>query len=364
MSRLSPPDIANTARRLLLARPTIMLPLAAVVGASIVGLIIIVSIGVPLSDAIASFLDGAFGSEYAIAASINRAVVFSAIGLGFIFANQANLTNVGGEGQIAVAAIAAAAVALKTPVADLPFGLPFVLPMLAGIAAGAIWGGICGIVKVKVGTNEVISSLLLTFIGVWLLYWSVQSVDLLRQPMTNTATLPETLEIPDATKLPLLFDAGGPLNLGLPIVAVLAVIIDFALHRSVFGLRLRAVGLNELAARRAGIPYDRYVMLAMAVAGGFGGLAGAIMFQGDQYVLKDGFTSGYGFDGLVVGLLSRGSAVGVVLGGLFFGFLRSGGINMEMVTKVPSAVVVIIQGLVIIAIAASGFWLTAREARR
>jgi simple sugar transport system permease protein len=363
MSTAAPVGIALTSWRAI-ARPSIVLPLAAVVGALIVGLLIVMSIGVPLSEAIGAFIDGAFGSEYALAASINRAVVFSAIGLGFIFANQANLTNVGGEGQIAVAAIAAAAVALKTPVADWPLGLAFVMPMLAGIAAGAFWGGICGVLKVKVGTNEVISSLLLTFIGVWLLYWSVQSVDLLRQPMTNTATLPETLEIPDPTKLPVLFDVAGPLNLGLIIVAVLAVLVGLALHNSVFGVRLRAVGLNELAARRAGIPYDRYVMLAMAVSGAFGGLAGTIMLQGDQYVLKDGFTSGYGFDGLVVGLLSRGSATGVVLGGLFFGFMRSGGINMEMVAKVPSAVVVIIQGLVIVAIAASGYWLNRMDARR
>ncbi len=121
---------------------------------------------------------------------------------------------------------------------------------------------------------------------------------------------------------------------------------------------------QSFLARRAGIPYDRYVVLAMAVSGAFGGLAGTIMLQGDQYVLKDGF--------LVRLRLRRprcrarfraARAVGVVLGGLFFGFLRSGGINMEMVAKVPSAVVVIIQGLVIIAIAASAFWPTAREKR-
>jgi general nucleoside transport system permease protein len=335
-----------------LAQPSVVTPLAAVVGASLVGLVIMAAMGVPLSDSVSAFLDGAFGTEYALAASVNRAVIFSAVGLGFIFANQANLTNVGGEGQIAVAGIAAAAVALKAPVADLPEPLTYLLPMLAGVAAGGVWGGICGILKVKVGTNEVISSLLLTFIGVWLLYWSTQSVDLLRQPMTDNATLPETLEIPDPTKLPVLFDVAGPLNVGLVIVVALAVVVGLALHKSAFGVKLRAVGLNELAARRAGIPYDGYIVLAMA-----------IMLLGDQYVLKDGFSSGYGFDGLVVGLLSRGSAAGVILGGLFFGFLRSGGINMEMVAKVPSAVVVIIQGLVIIAIAASAFWPTAREKR-
>jgi ABC-type uncharacterized transport system permease subunit len=342
----------------------IAVAIAAVVGAMIIGLLLIVMIGVSLSEAVGAFLDGAFGSGYAIAASVNRAAVFAAVGLGFIFANRANLTNVGGEGQIAVGGIAAAAVALKTPVADLPIGLAFIVPMFAAVIAGATWGGICGMLKVKVGTNEVISSLLLTFIGIWLLYWSVQSTELLRQPMTTTATLPETLEIPDATKLAALLDVAGPLNIGLVFVVVLAVIVQLMLQFGVLGLRLRAAGLNELASRRAGIPYDRYVVLAMAVAGGFGGLAGAIMLQGDQYVLKDGFTSGYGFDGLVVGLLARGSSIGVVLGALFFGFLRSGGINMEMTAQVPSAVVVIIQGLVIIAIAASGYWLSRNEGKR
>jgi ABC-type uncharacterized transport system permease subunit len=250
-----------------LIRNEIAVAFAAVLGALIIGLLLIVMIGVPLSDAIGAFLDGAFGSGYAIAASINRATVFAAVGLGFIFANQANLTNVGGEGQIAVGGIAAAAVALKTPIADLQVGLAFMLPILAAVIAGAAWGGICGVLKVKVGTNEVISSLLLTFIGIWLLYWSVQSIDLLRQPMTNTATLPETLEIPDATKRPALLDVAGPLNIGLVFVVILAMIIGLALHRGVLGLRLRAAGLNELASRRAGIPYDRYVVLAMAVAG-------------------------------------------------------------------------------------------------
>jgi general nucleoside transport system permease protein len=337
-----------------IADPKIVMPLASIVGSVLVGLILIALSGAHLSEALGAFFDGAFGSSYAISASVNRAVVFTAIGLGFIFANQANLTNVGGEGQIAVAGIASAAVALKTPVGFLPFGIAFMLPLLAGVAAGAVWGGICGFLKVRVGTNEVISSLLLSFIGVWLLYWSIQSVELLRQPMTNTATLPETLEIPDPTKLPSIDDS-GPLNIGLVIVIVLAVLVQLSLKRSVFGIRLRAIGLNELASRRAGIPYNRFVILAMAVSGAFAGLAGTIMLQGDQYVLKDGFTSGYGFDGLVVGLLARGSAFGVVAGALFFGFLRSGGLNMEMVAHVPSAVIVVMQGVLIVAIAASGF---------
>ena len=86
------------------------------------------------------------------------------------------------------------------------------------------------------------------------------------------------------------------------------------------------------------------------------------MLQGDQWVLKDGFSSGYGFDGLVVGLLARGSVTGVIAGALLFGFLRSGGINMEMVANVPSALVTIIQGLIVVMLAGVAFWLDRRQA--
>jgi simple sugar transport system permease protein len=135
------------------------------------------------------------------------------------------------------------------------------------------------------------------------------------------------------------------------------------LQKSAFGLKLRAVGLNSIAARRAGIRSGSLIIVALAVSGALGGLAGAIMILGQQYYLTSSFSSGYGFDGLVVGLLSRGSAVGVVVGALLFGFLRSGSINMEISAHVPAAVVLICQGLIVIAIAASAI-LIDRRARR
>jgi general nucleoside transport system permease protein len=153
----------------------------------------------------------------------------------------------------------------------------------------------------------VISTLLLSFIGVWLLYWCVQSPALLRKPMTTSATLPESLEIPDETKLPLLTgDYSFPLHIGLPLTIVIAVVVAVLLSKTVLGLRLRAVGLNPVAANRAGISYTRTVIFALASAGALGGLAGSLMLLGEQYTLKDGFSSGYGFDGLVAGLLARG----------------------------------------------------------
>jgi ABC-type uncharacterized transport system permease subunit len=333
-------------------RPTLLVPVAAVGFAALIGLALIALIGVPVPDAIAAFVDGTVGTPYAIAASINRSIAFALVGFGFVLANRANLTNVGGEGQIAVGGIAATAVALYGNVSALPFGLAFILPMLAAVAAGAAWGTIAAVMRVKAGTNEVISTLLLSFIGVWLLYWCVQSPALLRKPMTSSATLPESLEIPDETKLPLLTgDYSFPLHIGLPLSILIAVIVAVLLSGTVLGLRLRAVGLNPAAADRAGISYARTVIFALASAGALGGLAGALMLLGEQYTLKDGFSSGYGFDGLVAGLLARGSVTGVAAAALLFGFMRSGGINMEMVAEVPTALVVVIQGLIVITLA-------------
>jgi simple sugar transport system permease protein len=198
----------------------------------------------------------------------------------------------------------------------------------------------------------VITTLLLTFIALQIVYGSVQSVHLLRQPMTDSATLPESLEVPSPTQLPVLtHDSALPLHIGFVIQLLAAVAVGVCLSKSAVGLRLRAVGQNELASRRAGLPVERLVIGVLGASGALGGLAGAIMIQGDQHYLTSGFSSGFGFDGLVVGLLARGSATAVVLFAALFGCLRSGGMSMEMSASVPSAVVVVCQGVMVVAVA-------------
>ena len=179
-------------------------PFIAVVGSMILGLLLIALSGKDVPDAIEAFMDGAFGNAFAIGASINRAVALSLVGLGFILAFRANLTNVGGEGQIAVGGIAATALGLWPPIANLPLGLAVLVPLLGGTLAGAFWGGIAGFMKVRFGTNEVISTLLLGFVALLVVYWCVQSTALLRQPQTSSATLPESLAIAE------LGQAAGP----------------------------------------------------------------------------------------------------------------------------------------------------------
>lgn len=340
----------------------LLVPLFAVIAAFGVGLVAVIAMDIPAGQAANAFLNGAFGSPYAISASLNRAVPFALVGIGFVVAAQAGLTNVGGEGQIAIGGITATALCLSPGLADLPIGLAFILPVIGATFAGGLWGALAGFLKARVGTNEVISTLLLSFIAVWLLYWSVQSENLLRQPMTSSATLPESLSIPQTTQVPLLTGSyATPVTWGLPLSFVIAVIAAIILSRSLFGFNLRAIGLNQRAAARAGIDVGRGIVVAMFIAGALGGLAGALMLQGEQYSLKAGFSSNYGFDGLVVGLLARGSIPGVIFGALLFGFMRSGGISMEMMAAVPSALVGIIQGLIVLMIAGAAYFMDQAE---
>jgi ABC-type uncharacterized transport system permease subunit len=348
---------------LALPRASLWVPVGAVIVALLAGLILIAAAGVSLREAVVAFADGAWGSPYSIGASLNRAVALALVGLGFIVAHRANLTNVGGEGQIALGGIASTTLCLYGGAAALPGPLAWIVPLLGAALAGGLWGSIAGLLKVKIGTNEVISTLLLSFIAVWALYGSVQSTNLLRQPMTNSATLPESLEVPERTQVPpLIADLDMPLHVGAVVVLALAIVVAIALERTLFGLRLRAVGLNPPAARRAGMPIAATVVVAMFIAGAFAGLAGGFMLQGEQLALKARFPSGYGLDGLVVGLLARGTAKGVLASALLFGFLRSGGINMELVAGVPSAIVLVIQGLVILLLAGSAWWLERKGA--
>ena len=122
-------------------RPAILISVAAVCVATLAGMLLVLSIGVSIPQALAAFAEGAWGTPYAVAASINRALALGLVGIGFVLAQRANLTNVGGEGQIALGGITATAVALYGHVDHLPMPLPFVLPMLAAALAGGVWGG-------------------------------------------------------------------------------------------------------------------------------------------------------------------------------------------------------------------------------
>jgi len=336
-----------------LLKPSRILPLCALVGALGVGLVLVALSGVPVDKALAAFFDGVAGSGYALVGTVSRAAPLALVGLGFVVADRGKLTNVGAEGQICLGGLASTAACLYWGAAKLPGPLAYVFPVALAALAGGAWGALAGWLKARRGSSEVITTLLLTFIALQMVYGAVQSEALLRQPMTSSSTLPESLEIPAPTTLPLLSSGALPLHAGLLLALGCVALFGWLLRKSRVSLELYSVGENPRASLRAGLAVDRFVIGALAASGALGGLAGALMIQGDQHYLTSGFSSGYGFDGLVVGLLSRGSPFALLGFALLFGALRSGGMAMEMSAGVPSAVVVVCQGLIVVAVAAA-----------
>lgn len=333
----------------------------AVVAAALVGLGLAALAGASPATAVAALVEGMVGTPYAIGKSLNGAAVLMLVAAGFALAYRAGLVNVGGEGQLCAGGIAAAAVGT-----GLPAGTPSVvaLPAVAvtAAAAGFAWAGIAAALRAWRGTSEIITTLLLNFVGLALVTLVVHEPALLRQPVTSSETLPQSAPLIDGAHLPVLGLPRSPATVAIVVALAAVAGIGLLLHRTATGLRLTALGHAPDAAGRLGVPVARSRFLALSAAGAFSGLAGGLLVATAPYVLAEGFTSGYGFAGLVVGLLARGSAAALVAVALLLGFLVSGGINLQLVAGVPATTVSIVESLVILFIAGTAWWAARRRA--
>ncbi|WP_327658809.1 MULTISPECIES: ABC transporter permease [unclassified Streptomyces] len=317
-----------------------------------VGLVLVVGAGADPAVAWAALNEGMFGSAYAVGSSLNSAAVLALIATGFTVAHRAGLVNVGGEGQLCAGGVAAAATGLALP-AGTPGVLGVPLILAAGFLAGAGWAGIAAWFKVRRGTSEVITTLLLNFVGIGMVAVAVHEEALLRQPVTSSETLPQSAPLPAGAQLPLIGGVESPATAVVVIAAVLAVATGVVLRHTAVGLRLTAVGHSPAASARLGLPVGRLEGGGLAFAGGLAGVAGASLVATAPYVLAEHFSSGYGFSGLVVGLLARGSFTAVAAASLLFGFLTSGGINLQLAAQVPASTVQIVQSVLVLFVAAA-----------
>ncbi|WP_299542111.1 ABC transporter permease [uncultured Streptomyces sp.] len=334
--------------------PAVIAGLAAL-AAAVAGLLLVLGAGADPATAGNALVEGMFGSPYAIGSSLNTAAVLALVATGFTVAHRAGLVNVGGEGQLCAGGVAGAATGLALP-GSTPSVLAVPAVLVAGFAAGALWGWIAGLLLVRRGTSEVITTLLLNFVGIGVVALAVHEEALLRQPVTSTETLPQSAPLPEAAQLPLLGSVESPATAIVVVALAAAAVTALVLHRSPTGLRLRAVGHSRPAAARLGVPVDRLRAGGLAVAGGLAGTAGAALIATAPFVLAEHFSSGYGFAGLVVGLLARGSLTAVVGVSLVFGFLTNGGINLQLASEVPASSVQIVQSLLVLFVAASMLW--------
>jgi simple sugar transport system permease protein len=268
-------------------------------------------------------------------------------GLSVAVAFKAGLFNIGAQGQFIFGAIGASFIGFKY---DLPVGIHILAAIAFAIILSGIWGGIVGLLKAKTGAHEVIVTIMLNYIAARFLLWILGQPAFLRPGRIDPLAPP----VQESSRLPLLFGDDYRVNIGLIIALAVAGLIYFVLNRTTLGFRFRAVGANATAARTAGISVGATTIAAMVLSGALAGVGGAVHVLGNQYELTTDIAGSFGFDAITVALLGRGSPIGVVLASILFAALRVGGITMQANVQVPVEIVLVIQALVVLFIAAPG----------
>jgi simple sugar transport system permease protein len=263
-------------------------------------------------------------------------------GLAVAVAFRAGLFNIGVQGQLIMGAIAAGYVGFHW---QLPQGLHLLAALVAGVIGGAVWGGIVGFLKAKTGAHEVITTIMLNYVAVYLLGYLL-GVNGFQKAGSNIA---ESATVHGTARLPHLFE---DLHSGLILALLAAGACWWLLSRSTLGFKLRAVGANPFAARTAGIKSARSYIVVMLICGGLAGLVGCSQVLGTRFKLTQDIDAGFGFDAITVALLGRGSPGGTVLAGLLFGAFRAGGVVMGTDTSTPSDIVNVMEPVMVLFIAA------------
>jgi simple sugar transport system permease protein len=280
-----------------------------------------------------------------IAGSIRWATPMILAGIAICIPFKAAVFNLGVDGQIYLGAIASTWVALALPPVNGFFGL--LLVFLAGALGGALFAMIPALMKVYCGTDMVVTTLLLNFVGK--LFTEFMTAEVMRDPekitqMNASQMLPEFLWLPKI---------GSTASVGIFIAVAVALISAFIFFRTTLGYEIKLVGTNPDFARYGGLDPDTAVIKVMAISGAVAGIIGTIEVTAVQHKLIAAFNPNVGFDGIVVSLLAGNNPIGVIFSGFFFGALKNGGSVMQRVTEVPQIVTQIIMAIIILTISAN-----------
>ena len=328
-----------------------LMPILAIVFALLVGAILIVVMGLDVTTAYPALLQGAFGSKNAIGETIVKTTPLIFTALSYALAKRCGMVNLGAEGQIYIGGLCSAIVGLYFP---LPAVIHIPLAVIAGFVGGGLWGMLAGALKIKFGASEMITTIMLNYLANYFVNYMVGNV--IKEP----GDLPQSAKILSTAQMPRLV-SGTRIHLGI-VIALLCVVLYYVfLWRTRQGFETRVVGLNPEAARYAGFNTDRRSLGAMFMAGGLAGLAGLVEILGIQLRVYKNFSPGYGWDGIAAALLGRNSPIGIVLASTLFGALRSGSNQMQIDANVPSALIYILQALVIMFVIGSNYFIKLRK---
>ncbi len=301
-----------------------------------------------ISVAYGSFFFGAFGDLYHFTETLRIATPYIFAGLAVAVGFQGGLFNVGAEGQYFIGGLTSVFVGYS--ITGLPWYIHLPLALLAGAAGGALWAGIVGLLKAKTGAHEVINTIMMNYIAYRLAEFMLD----VGGPMARPGYRPVSPEIQPSAYLPQFFPSDTTIrfNVGFFLALAAAVLVWWLLFKTTLGYEIRTVGQNPRAARYAGISVPRIIIITMALSGALAGLAAPMDILGVIHFMPNAFASGYGFDAIALALLGNSHPAGVVVASLLFGALRAGASNMQGVAKIPIDITSILQGLIIVFIAA------------
>ncbi|WP_442864330.1 ABC transporter permease [Brevibacterium sp. BRM-1] len=266
-------------------------------------------------------------------------------GLGIALAFRSGLFNIGGQGQVVLGSICSGFLGYAL---HLPPVIHLLVALAGGILGGAIWAGIAGVLKARTGANEVIVTIMLNSIAGFLFAYLLKQAWFKHTDSAN----PISATVDSSAMLPPLLPSPFRLNAGF-IVAILAtLLVWWLLERSTTGFEFRAVGENPNAAKTAGISVSRVTITVMLIAGALAGLGGAAQILGTEGKLSAGVGGSIGFDAITVALLGRSRPLGTFFAGLLFGAFKAGGYLMQAQTGTPIDIVLVVQSVIVLLIAA------------
>jgi ABC-type uncharacterized transport system permease subunit len=313
----------------------------AILFAMIVGGALVFASGVNPAEAYAQILVGALAWDN-LPNTLNWATPLVGMTLVAAIPLRAGMINLGGDGQMVIGGLVAAIIPIYLPG---PGPMVATAALLGAAVAAGLYAALAAWGETRHGIPMLISSLMLSYPAVGI------ASSIVRFPMRDTTTgLPQTALVPEGARLMTL---SGPLNVGLILIAAIALLVLFIDRRTVAGFELRMRGINVRFAGYGGVRLDAQAMRVMFSSGTIAGLVGAIIVLGSQFRFIDDalLTPAYTWSGLMAALLANGEPAGAILAGLFFAALQTGGFAMQRETSVPRVLTMVLQSIVILFLA-------------
>ncbi|KQT47466.1 sugar ABC transporter permease [Aureimonas sp. Leaf454] len=322
-------------RTMMLASPVI-----AVLATVVAGAIVFTLLGYDGLGAIWQIFVAPLLSAYRWQDLLVKAAPLATIAIGLSIGFRANVWNIGAEGQYVLGGLAGTGLALATHDMTGSWILPTMI--LCGIVGGIAWSAIPAILKTRLGVNEILSSLMLNYVAIQLLYY------LMRGPWKDPMgfNFPQTVLFSEWQTLPIAV-SGTLIHIGVPIAAALGLAVWFFVARTVTGFQLRVVGLAPDAARYGGFREKRTVWLALALGGACAGLAGVLEVAGPFGQMVPAFPTGYGYTAIIVAFLGRLHPVGILLAALVLALTYVGGESAQTTIGLPAAAAGVFQAMML-----------------